>query len=124
MTQDIASLISVLFASRTQAHIFHFQTTSFSVHKALNDYYDGIIDLTDGVVESYQGKYGIITNYSAATKITESASVSQIITYFTDLSELVDRLRKQIPQDTFIQNQIDEIVELISGTLYKLKFLN
>ena len=48
-------LISYLFHSQTQVHIFHLQTTSFAEHKALQDYYDGIDDLIDGLVESYQG---------------------------------------------------------------------
>ena len=124
MTNAMASLVSLLFASRTQAHIFHFQTSSFSAHKTLDDYYSEIINLVDGLVESYQGKYGIITDYTAASKITESATISQMITYFSELSDLIDTLRKQIPQDTYIQNQLDEIEQLIDSTLYKLKFLN
>ena len=51
--------------SRTQAHVFHLQTPSFAEHKALNDYYNGIVDLVDGFVESYQGKYGILNGYCA-----------------------------------------------------------
>ena len=60
----LGQFISTLFASRTQAHVFHLQTNSFAAHKALNEYYDGIIDLADGIAESIQGKYGIITGYS------------------------------------------------------------
>jgi hypothetical protein len=61
---EIANFVSTLFASRTQAHIFHLQTTSFAKHKALNEYYDEIVGLTDGIIESYQGRYGIIEGYS------------------------------------------------------------
>ena len=71
-TQLMASFISTLFASRTQAHIFHLQVTgpgSFAKHKALDDYYNEIIDLTDGLVESYQGRYGIITGYKGDGQI-------------------------------------------------------
>jgi hypothetical protein len=28
-----------------------------------------------------------------------------------------------LPQDSYIQNQIDEVVALINSTLYKLRFL-
>lgn len=62
----IGQFISTLFASRTQAHIFHLQTIgegSFAMHSALNIYYDDIVGLVDGLVESYQGRYGIITGY-------------------------------------------------------------
>ena len=38
-----STFISLLFASRTQAHVFHLQTNSYAMHKALNGYYDDII---------------------------------------------------------------------------------
>lgn len=124
MNTSMASLISLLFASRTQAHVFHLQTTSYAAHKALNSYYDSIIDLTDGLAESYQGKYGIITDYSGAPTIKNFSNSTDVIAYFDNLAELVDTIRSQVQQDTYIQNQIDSIVELINDTRYKLKFLN
>ena len=39
--------IGTLFHSRDTMHIAHLQTTSFAEHKALNGYYNGILDLTD-----------------------------------------------------------------------------
>jgi len=61
--EQYAQFISTLFASRTQAHIFHLQTTSFAAHAALNTFYDEIVDLADGLVESFQGRYGIVRGY-------------------------------------------------------------
>jgi len=52
-------LASILMHSRTQAHIFHLGVSgpgAYAAHKALQDYYEGIVDLIDGLVESYQGK--------------------------------------------------------------------
>jgi hypothetical protein len=119
---EFAKLISYLFHSRTQAHIFHLQTDSFAAHSALNGYYDAIIGLTDGLVESYQGKYGILTNYSNFS-ILEYKSCEEVIMYFQGLDMTIEKLRKSIPQDSYIQNQVDTIVELVSSTIYKLKFL-
>ena len=42
-------MISKLFHSRTQSHVFHLQTNSHSEHKALEGYYDEIVDLIDGI---------------------------------------------------------------------------
>jgi len=119
---EFSKLISYLFHSRTQAHIFHLQTDSFAAHMALNEYYDGIVGLIDGLVESYQGKYGILTNYSNFN-ILEYKSCEDIIMYLQGLNMTVEKCRKSIPQDSYIQNQIDTVVELISSTIYKLKFL-
>jgi hypothetical protein len=118
----INQFISTLFASRTQAHIFHLQTDSFAAHKALQDYYDNIIELTDGLTESYQGKYGIVQGYTSPAMI-EYSNCEETIKYFTALDMYVAKSRERLPQDSYIQNQVDTIVELINSTIYKLKFL-
>ena len=107
--------------SRTQIHIFHLQTKSYAEHKALNDYYDGVIGLFDGLVESYQGKHGIITNYQC-DGFEDYSSGEQVIQYLEDLEDSIESLRKSV-KESYIQNQIDTVEELINSTLYKLKFL-
>ena len=89
---------------------------------ALNGYYDGIVDLIDGLVESYQGKYGILTNYSNFS-ILEYKDCEEVIMYFQSLNMTIEKLRTIAPQDSYIQNQIDTVIELITSTIYKLKFL-
>jgi hypothetical protein len=116
----IAQFVSTLFASRTQAHIFHLQTQSFSQHSALNTYYDEIVGLTDGLIESYQGKYGIIRGYSSPSSFRED---DDTIKYFEGLVKYVELTREKISQDSYLQNQVDEIVALLESTLYKLKNL-
>lgn len=111
-----------MFHSRTQAHVFHLQTTSFAEHKALNDYYDEIIELADGLVESYQGKYGILRGYSNYP-ILEYTDKNQVIIYFEALASKVTSLRGEVI-DSYIQNQIDNVIELLESTLYKLKCLS
>jgi len=118
----MGQFVSTLFASRTQAHVFHLQTPSFAAHKALNEFYDEIVDLTDGLVESYQGKYGIITGYSNVA-LQEYQSCEAIIVFFETLCMYVEKSRQLICQDSYIQNQIDEIIALIKSTIYKLRFL-
>jgi DNA-binding ferritin-like protein len=118
--QAIAEFVSTLLASRNQAHVYHWQAQnvgSFSAHKALNEYYDEIVDLVDGLVESYQGKYGIVRGYSVSSNIREDGSYKM---YFDALSKYVELKRQRITQDSYIQNQIDEIVGLIESTKYKL----
>ena len=123
-TKLMASFISTLFSSRTQAHIFHLQVTgpgSFAAHSALNTYYDEIIGLTDGIVESYQGRYGIITGYKGEGQWIED--ITQVVKYFEALCMYVEKNRVSLVQDSYIQNQIDEVVALIESTKYKLSKL-
>jgi hypothetical protein len=63
MNPEFLKLMSYLLHSATQVHIFHLQTTSYAEHKALNKYYDEIVGLTDGLIETFQGKYDILRDY-------------------------------------------------------------
>jgi len=118
---DFVEMVSLLLHSRTQAHTLHLQTKSFAEHSALNGYYDGIGDIVDGLIESYQGKYDIIEGYKSYD-IVNYKSTESTIKYLKDLDGKVQKLR-DCCKDTFIQNQIDNVNELINSTLYKLRFL-
>ena len=118
---SFTTLVSGLLHSRTQIHIYHLQTKSFAVHKALNDYYDGVVDIFDGLVESYQGKHGIIENYKC-DGYDNYSSVNSVIEYLQKLDKTIESSRKSV-KESFIQNQIDTAQELIYSTIYKLKFL-
>jgi len=119
-------LISTLMASRDQAHIFHWQVTgegSFAMHMALNAYYDEIPGLTDGLVESYQGKHGIVKGYTPAEQFDEFNS-GNVLKYFKGLAMFVERAYDKLDaKDTYILNQTDNVKELIYSTIYKLENL-
>ena len=119
--KDFSEIVSLLLHSRTQVHTLHLQTKSYPEHMALNGYYDGIGDLIDGLVESYQGKYGIIESYKSYDLISYK-STDNTIKYLQDLCKKIESLRGCC-KDSYIQNQIDTVCELINSTLYKLRFL-
>lgn len=115
--------LGTLMQSRNQAHIYHLQVQgigSLAAHKALKKYYEEIVDLVDGLAEAIQGRYGIITGYKMADTIREDNNARM---YFDGLCKFVETIRKQLPQDSYIQNEVDTIVKLIESTKYKLKFL-
>ena len=120
-TSDLVDMIATLLHSQTQVHIFHLQTKTYSEHKALQKYYEGIDGLVDGIVESYQGKYEIITGYKTI-KTVDYKSTEQVISYFKELDENIEKNRTSV-KESYIQNQIDTVQELIYSTLYKLRFL-
>ena len=114
-------MVSILLHSQTQVHIFHLQTKSYAEHKALQKYYEGIDALVDGLIESYQGKYDVITQYNSV-KNEDYKSNEQVIKYFKALDTMIEKNRKEV-KESFIQNQIDTVQELINSTVYKLRFL-
>lgn len=116
-------LASVLMHSRTQAHIYHLRvkgTGAFAAHLALQGYYEGILPLLDGLVEGYQGVNGLI-EFSNVDSIDNNATIDNVIKYFDKLIAIVDKLRKDSTlQESFIQNEIDNIAMLMYSTKYKL----
>jgi hypothetical protein len=116
--ETVAKFLSTLFNSRDQAHIFHLQTSSYAAHKALNEYYDAIVDLVDSYAENFQGRYGIIRGYTPQRQYFEG---EEVVKYFTGLSTYIDSVRKGLPQDSDLNNIVDEISSLINSTIYKLK---
>ena len=111
--------ISQLHDSKQQSIVWHHQTTSYAEHKALNNYYDEILEKIDDLVESVSGTYGRPVNYSVAP-LQNYKDNAQLQTYFKSLYEFVQKERKTIYQDSWIQNQVDEVAQLISKTLYLL----
>lgn len=109
-----------LLHSVTNGHILHLTTKSYAEHKALEDFYTGIGDLVDGFVEAFQGKYGLLHDF-----IVDYGLPGEPIVYMTYLKIEVETLRRleRFPQDSEIQNIVDEIAQLIDSTLYKLRFL-
>jgi len=118
---DFCDMVCNILHSRTQAHVYHLQTKSYAEHKALNEYYDGIVPVFDGIVETYQGKYGIIKTYKTI-KIKQYKSSKNTIRFFEDLLEIIEDNRGSV-DDSYLQNQIDMVQELVNSLLYKLKFL-
>jgi hypothetical protein len=118
---DFCEMVCQMLHSQTQVHIFHLGTKSYSEHKALQKYYEGIDDLVDGIIESYQGKYGLLTNYKSY-KNQSYKNKNQVLKYFTGLLNTIEE-KRDCCDDSYIQNQIDTVQELAYSTMYKLKFL-
>jgi DNA-binding ferritin-like protein len=116
-------LASLLLHSRTQAHSFHIGVKgvgSFSAHLALGNYYDTIGGLVDGLVEAYQGQYGLI-KLQPVSGLDTNNDIKNVIAYFEKLCQAVAKLRKDEKlQMSWLQNDIDTIVTLLYSTKYKL----
>jgi len=116
--ESAAAFVSVLFHSATVTHFMHLQTKSFAHHMALGEYYDAIVELTDAWAEAYQGVYDIITGYPKDFHLATDP-----VKYLTQIKEFVNDIRKDLPQDSELNNLVDGIADQIDSTLYKLRFL-
>lgn len=117
---DPVTFISALKHCKEQSIIFHHNTDSYSCHKATEGFYTEIVELIDGLVESYQGIYPKITGYMNEPFV-DYVDVPTTIKYFQDLYNFIKVSRLSIFPESFLQNQIDEITQLVSHTIYMLK---
>ena len=111
-----ATFFKALLDAVTTAHLLHFQSRSFSQHSALGTFYSELEDVADGMIESYQGKYGIVTDYPQGPSLPNNDPIS----FMTKLSDFVRTNRAAVASDSELQNDIDSIQSLIDSTLYKL----
>lgn len=116
---QFVDFLSVLNSAKQQVIFWHNQTEVYSEHKTLNGFYDEILELLDGLVESTAGIYGRPKGYTLVEP-TDWVSTDETIAYFKKLYDYVQSERKNLYQESWIQNQIDEIAALIAQTLYLL----
>jgi len=119
MNDETAEFVATLLHSSTVTHFMHWSTNSFAVHQALGEYYDEIIELTDQFAEAYMGRYDQLKKFPA-----EFHTATDPVKYMEGMKEFVEEARQELPQDSELQNIVDEIADLINTTLYKLRFLN
>ena len=116
-----AEFVGMLFLARDVTHSVHLNTRSYAKHKALNEFYDEIIDLADDFAEAYQGRHGLIGPIS----LMSAKKTANVIEFLQDQLDEIEKGRYDIckESDTPLQNLIDGIIELYLSALYKLRFL-
>lgn len=117
--ETLVELVMDLLHSATVTHIMHWQTESYAAHIALGEYYDGIVELVDAVVEAYQGKTKIILRKFPVEM--ESYEDMAPLAYLEYISAELTEGRALFGEDSEIQNLVDGIADLIDSTMYKLR---
>ena len=113
--------IGMLFLARDVTHSVHLNTRSYSKHKALQKFYNNIIDRADTFAEAYQGRCGLI----GPIALMSAKKTENVVAFLEDQLAELEAIRYEVcdKDDAPLQNLIDGIIELYLSTLYKLKFL-
>lgn len=119
----IEKLVGTLFLSRDVSHREHFKTNSYAKHEALGGFYDGLLCMIDELVETYQGRHGIIPEIPILTNEKKSVDTIKLLAYHMSQVEKM-RYTAIDKEDASLQSIMDEIVRLYLRTLYKLKQLS
>ena len=119
--KEVNNLFSKLFEARQVSHQVHLKTDSYAAHKALNGFYDDLLELIDQLIETFQGQYGLVEKYEIKNLNIEK---DEIVNYLEETVKLINVGHKAFSEkDTHLHNILDEIVGLFYSTLYKLKYL-
>jgi hypothetical protein len=116
-SKSVKGLVQKMFEARQVTHACHLKSKSFSEHEALGKFYDEILEIVDEFVETYQGQYGILSDYEIQTQ-----PVSNVVEYLEDCAKMFVLGRDSI-KDSHLQNIMDEMIALTYRTIYKLKNL-
>ena len=117
-----AEFVGMLFLARDVVHSVHLNTRSYAKHKALQKFYENIIDLADGFAEAYSGRHGLIGSIGL-----QSAKKTNNVVEFLEMQlKEIEKCRYEVcaKDDSPLQNLIDGIIELYLSTLDKLRFLS
>ena len=122
-SDPVSQFASVLVLGAATAHVQHWNTLgpgSFAAHEAMGEFYTGLPELTDSVIEAcLQNEAKIILDEKALFLGENPLALVEHI------QAQVKELRRQsgFPQDSEVQNLVDSIAELCRHTIFKLKRL-
>ena len=116
---SLEEIIGIMFMSRTYAHMAHLKTGSFAAHKALDGFYNDIIDLADTLAEVSQGLYGKMD----IPFINMDGSITNPIGGIETHLKRLEKLCMGCKED-YLKNIFQEIQAFYRKTLYLLKELN
>lgn len=115
----IEKLISRVFYARNLAHFEHWRTKSFSQHSALGDFYDGVIDALDALVEAHQGANGVIGSVPAP-----DAPKGEILPALEADAEWIEKNHEKVcGGNRALANLLDNVTAVYLSAIYKLKNL-
>lgn len=119
-----AACATELMNAATSFHRLHLKVKgdgSYSAHKALNDFYDGLHGHADTLVEGYQGAAEKLLSYTDMP-IRTLDTVADGVAYLRDLYNTINKLQGMMPYSEIVNN-LDLVKDAINSTKYKLLFL-
>lgn len=113
--EPIKKMLAMLMCGQICLRLVHWNTNSYAEHKAIGKLYDNLADLTDTLAETYMGIYGRFGNIPCAHDQMPDAA-----TYVAEMADGIQSMRAELPNDTQLQNIVDEIAGAVDTTNYLL----
>jgi hypothetical protein len=118
----IEQLISRVFYARNLAHFAHWRAKgdgSFAKHMALGEFYDGVIDTIDPLVEAYQGAYELIGNIP----VPVNTPTDPLKCLEADAAWIEENHEGICKGNRAVGNLVDTVTAVYLSAIYKLRNL-
>lgn len=112
----VDSFLSKLKSFEVLAKLLHWNTTSYSEHKTLDNLQKELSELVDTLIETAQ------TEELLKLCICETSVSNTALNHVKEMLDYV-RMNRYILPKSFQQSQIDLVEETLSKTIYKLNIL-
>ena len=117
--------VEELFGTLQQAVIGswrkHLRTAKYGKHKALDEFYTEMPEKVDNLIEAWMGangkKVGKLENLLASSNYNT-------LTYLNELKKICKQGYELLGENEELNSLLDDIVNLINSTLYKVKELS
>lgn len=114
---ELKDFILLIKSSEFNAHVYHWNTTSYAAHKALEGYYEAIRDSIDNFVEVTQGKLNVKLEITGTIHVSDKEA-SQ---YYSELKEVVTHfIDYKLSSYKDLENIAVEMLEEINKLNYLL----
>lgn len=109
------NFLGALLCGQVCLRLIHWETHSLAEHKAIGKLYDALADMTDTLAETYIGLYGRFGNIPCS-----HTDLPDAVSYVGDMADYIAAMRLELPNDTELQNIVDEIAAVVHRTNYLL----
>lgn len=122
IVMENSEIVLALVKIQVQFRFMHWQTTSFSQHKAYGEIYESLDELIDDFVEACMGKHGRPKFTGGYTidgedleEIELGALITQVVEFLVSFNDIYDR-----EMDSDLLNLRDEMLHQVNKLRYLL----
>lgn len=101
-----------------QLKVFHWSTSSYAKHKALDDLHGSLSELVDRFIEVFIGKFKKQPIKTFKISMEAHSDTSKLDKYLETQREQLRKFHTQFGKSTELQNILDEMMSEIDKALY------
>lgn len=115
-------IVNELLEAAATAKRYHWATMGLGEHEALEFFYEGLEDLADDFIECHQGFTGMRLKGPNEMEIPEY-TLDGAVGFLMSFKECLNTKFRMAVTERSLNNIIDDMVNLIGKTLYKLSLV-